>query len=80
MNNEAGKGDSPRPYSVPGEVFRTNHDRIFRPKNIKRNTTDEEQFLGGEGWGMNVGDLRTVEQVERKLTHLFSMVYKIFSR
>jgi hypothetical protein len=27
--SDGGKGDAPRPFSVPLEVFDTNHERIF---------------------------------------------------
>jgi hypothetical protein len=31
---DGGKGDSPRPFSIPKEQFDNNWDSIFKPKNL----------------------------------------------
>jgi hypothetical protein len=30
--NQNGKGDTPRPYSVPQEIYKSNYERIFGKK------------------------------------------------
>jgi hypothetical protein len=48
MNN-AGKGSSPRPFSVSDKQFQENFDRIFKGKNDKRihNRPDEAKHCNG---------------------------------
>lgn len=43
----SGKGSSPRPFSVPKEVFDNNFDRIFRNKK-EQNSNDAEDTKNKE--------------------------------
>ena len=47
--NDAGKGSSPRPFSVSDKQFQENFDRIFGNKNDKRihNRQDETKHCDG---------------------------------
>lgn len=41
-----GKGDKPRPYSVPMETFDANWDRIFNKRNNIMNEQKQDQPVG----------------------------------
>jgi hypothetical protein len=45
MSREAGKGSSPRPYSVDQKTFDNNWENIFGKKNKQDNTgTDKNEY------------------------------------